>query len=227
MSSTVIITGAGRGIGLELARVYAKAGFSVIGCARLPTPALNDLAAAHDVRVEELEVTSSSSLARFCQRLGGAPVDILINNAGVIGGEHQSLTDMDYDAWREALEVNTIAPFRVTTALLANLERAQVAKVITLTSQMGSLARKSVGSFAYRSSKAAANKVMQVMAQELQGRGIVVCPVHPGWVRTDMGGAGAAISAEESAAGLFRLIGRLTMDDTGRFWTWDGQEHAW
>lgn len=92
---------------------------------------------------------------------------------------------------------------------------------------MGSLSRKSKGSYAYRSSKAAVNKVMQVLSLELEVDGIVVCPVHPGWVRTEMGGEAADISVEESAAGLFKLIDSLTMDQTGRFWTWEGKEHPW
>ncbi|MCL4165957.1 UNVERIFIED_CONTAM: hypothetical protein GTU68_005780, partial [Idotea baltica] len=115
-----------------------------------------------------------------------------------MGGERQSLDDMDYTAWAEAFAINTMAPFRVTTTLLENLRQSKNPRVITLSSQMGSLSRKSKGSHAYRSSKAAVNKVMQVMSMELEADRIVVCPVHPGWVRTDMGGSKADISVEES-----------------------------
>jgi NAD(P)-dependent dehydrogenase (short-subunit alcohol dehydrogenase family) len=179
------------------------------------------------VRVAQLDVVDPKSVDAFRDGLRNRPVDVLINNAGVIGGERQSLRDMDYDSWRHALEVNTLAPFRVTTALLPNLEQAERAKVVTLTSQMGSLHGNSIGHFAYRSSKAAANKVMQVMAWELRDRGIVVCPVHPGWVRTEMGGPQAEVSVHDSVLGLIALIERLELGDSGRFWTWQGQEHPW
>jgi NAD(P)-dependent dehydrogenase (short-subunit alcohol dehydrogenase family) len=134
---------------------------------------------------------------------------------------------MDYAEWLRTLEVNALAPFRLATALLPNLRLARRPRVVALSSQMGSLHRQSVGAFAYRSSKAALNKVMQVLALELSADGIVVCPVHPGWVRTDMGGASADISAPESAAGLAQLIDALTPAQSGRFWTWDGREHPW
>ena len=144
-----------------------------------------------------------------------------------MGGDRQSIDDMDYSAWVEAFEVNTLAPFRLITAFRPNLQLSKHPRAITLSSQMGSLNRKSKGSHAYRSSKAAVNKVMQVLSMELEDDGIVVCPVHPGWVRTDLGGSAADISVEESAAGLIDLIGSLTMKQTGRFWTWEGEEHPW
>lgn len=229
MSRTVVITGAGRGIGLELARLYAQAGDRVIGGVRNPSaaPALDALAGDWPLRIEALDVVSQESVESFRRSLDGVQVDILINNAGVLGGDRQSLTDMDYDVWREAFEVNTIAPFRLATALLPNLERSPCPKIVTLTSQMGSLNRRGVGSYAYRSSKAAANKIMQVMAVELERRNIVVCPMHPGWVRTDMGGSQADISVEESARGIFEVVDGLDLSKSGRFWNWDGSEHPW
>lgn len=126
---------------------------------------------------------------------------------------------MDYAAWMRAFDVNTLAPFRVTTVFLPNLRRSTRPRVVALSSQMGSLHRESTGAFAYRSSKAALNKVMQVLSLELTPAGIVVCPVHPGWVRTAMGGAKADISVEESANGIVALIDSLTLDRSGRFWT--------
>ena len=226
MPRTIVITGASRGIGQELARAYARAGDAVIAGMRKLNSA-HALQSTDGVQAAQIDVADAASVEAFRRDLADRPVDILINNAGVAGGERQSLRDMDYDAWREALEVNTLAPFRLTTALLPNLEKAQRAKVITLTSQMGSLHRNSVGHFAYRSSKAAANKVMQVMAWELRDRGIIVCPMHPGWVRTDMGGPEADVSVEESVKGLMATIDRLEIADSGRFWTWEGNEHPW
>jgi len=128
----------------------------------------------------------------------------------VYGGDRQDLGDMDYEAWRAAIEVNTIAPFRMVSAFRENLARASRPRVITISSQMGALNRKSKGAHAYRSSKAAVNKLMQVLALDLKDDGIIVCPVHPGYVRTD-----------------FTLTESLSMQQSGRFWTWQGDEHPW
>ena len=229
MRKTVVVTGAGRGIGRRLVELYLEAGDQVVAGVRDPAAAreLQQGSSGGDLEVCALDVRDGGSVRRLADALGVRPVDILINNAGVMGGDRQSLDNMDYDAWRDALEVNTLSPFRVTTALLPNLARSPQPKIITLTSQMGSLSRNSPGAFAYRSSKAAANKVMQVMALELKARGMIVCPMHPGWVRTDMGGPTAAISVEESARGLLEVIDRLGLEDSGRFCTWDGVEHPW
>lgn len=226
---TIVITGANRGIGLGLTRRFLDAGKRVIAACRTPTAAreLYALAAGDRLSVQALDVCDAASVAAFADALGIESVDVLINNAGIFGGERQDLESTDYDAWLRTLEVNTIAPFRLTTALLPQLRRSSRPRVITLSSQMGSLGRDSSGYVAYRSSKAAVNKVMQVLALELRGDGIIACPVHPGWVRTDMGGPGADISIEESTTGLVALIESMTMAHSGRFWTWDGREHPW
>ena len=226
---TVLITGANRGIGLELVKSFLGAGNHVIATCRQPGDAedLCSLQADSNLTVYELEVTDGESVEQLRRELDGQPLDVLINNAGIMGGVRQSLDDMDYAAWIEAFEVNTLAPFRLITTFQENLLRSKRPRAITLSSQMGSLSRKSKGSYAYRSSKAAVNKVMQVLSMELEAGGIIVCPVHPGWVRTDMGGTSAYISAEESGAGIFKLVEGLTMEQSGRFWTWDGEEHPW
>lgn len=226
---TFVITGANRGIGLELTKLCLEAGRRVVATCRDPQAAgaLRALAGEDRLRLCPLEVTDGESVERFRSRLGDETVDVLVNNAGVLGGAHQDIADMDYDEWRHTFEVNTMAPFRMATALLPNLRRSRRPRIVTLSSQMGSLSRRSTGMHAYRSSKAAVNKVMQVLAAELEQNGIIVCPVHPGWVRTDMGGSQAEISPQESAAGLFDLIESMTMAHSGRFWTWRGEEHPW
>jgi NAD(P)-dependent dehydrogenase (short-subunit alcohol dehydrogenase family) len=224
---TVVITGANRGIGLALTRRFLEAGRRVIATCRHPD-GFEFSDDRSNLELVKLDVTDGEALSRFVSDLSGEVVDVLLNNAGVIGGDTQNVDDVDYDAWREAFEVNTLAPFRLAVALRANLQRSRRPRVVTVSSQMGSLERKSgPGNYAYQGSKAAVNKVMQALALEFHGDGIVVCPVHPGWVRTDMGGPSADISAEESASGLFGLIERLTIDDTGQFWTWDGKRHPW
>jgi NAD(P)-dependent dehydrogenase (short-subunit alcohol dehydrogenase family) len=225
---TALITGANRGIGLALTRRFIRGGYRVVATCRNPgaAQALRDLNSSNVV-IYQLDVTDGQSVSELCRSLREQTIDILINNAGVLGGDRQNLADMDYDAWLDAFEVNTLAPFRMITALRPNLTRATRPRAITLSSQMGALSRRSTGSFGYRSSKAAVNKVMQVLALELRNEGIIVCPVHPGWVRTDMGGEGAEISVEESADGVFNLVQDLSMSHSGRFWTWRGEEHPW
>ena len=178
------------------------------------------------LEIHELEVTDGDSVQALARSLQDQVIDVLINNAGIQGGP-QGAKDMDYDSWSETFAVNTMSPLRVTMALMPNLRMSSRPRVITLSSQMGSLQRKSSGFYAYRSSKAAVNKVMQALAQELQADGVIVCPVHPGWVQTDMGGAQATLTPQESVAGLVRLIEGLTMAYSGRFFQWNGEEHPW
>ena len=223
---TIVITGANRGLGLALTRRFLRAGKRVVATCRNPDAfQFSDDRANLDI--VKLDVTDGEAVSRSVSDLSGEVVDVLLNSAGIIGGDTQSIDDIDYGAWRDAFEVNTLAPFRIAVALRANLLRSGRPRVVTISSQMGSLDRKGSGSYAYRGSKAAVNKVMQALAQEFRGDGIVVCPVHPGWVRTDMGGAHAEISADESASGLFDLVESLTIRDTGQFWNWDGKRHPW
>ncbi len=231
MTETVLITGAGRGLGLELTKLFLGNGRRVLATYRgiaIPDQ-LRELGRGADaaLRALRLEITDGASVTALRNELSGDVIDVLINNAGTTGGDHQDLGDMDYAAWLGAFEVNTVAPFRLAVALLDNLRRSDRPRIVTLSSQMGSLHRKGTGSHAYRTSKAAVNKVMQVLALELAGDGIIVCPVHPGWVRTDMGGPMGEISVNESAAGLVALIESLTPEHSGRFWTWEGMEHPW
>lgn len=174
-----------------------------------------------------LDVRDASSIERFAHSLNGLVVDVLVNNAGVMGPEQRGLEGVDYEAWASVLAVNVLGPLHVTTALLPSLRKSKSPRVIALSSIMGCLHRKSSGYYAYRSSKAALNKVMQLLAHDLAQEQIVACPVNPGWVRTEMGGADAPLSVQECARGLTALIDRLSMEHSGRFWQWDGSELAW
>jgi NAD(P)-dependent dehydrogenase (short-subunit alcohol dehydrogenase family) len=229
--STVLITGANKGIGLELVRIYAEKGNTVIACCRNPADAsaLNELADANDVRICEVAVGDAGSVASMAAELKGVTIDLLLNNAGMGGPspENQSVLKMDFDGWAETMNVNTMAPVRVMHALIENLRASENPQVVTITSQMGSLDLDMTFSYAYCSSKAALNKFMKMAAIELAKENIDVCVIHPGWVRTDMGGAGADISSEESAEGIVSVIAGLNADNTGSFWKWDGETHAW
>lgn len=229
--NTVLITGTNRGIGLELVRQYAEAGDTVIACCRNPSDAkdLNALTAGREERVSvhQLDVADPKSVDALRADIGEKTIDILINNAGTMGGDVQSAFDMDYDAWQEALAINTIGPFRVIEALIDALRKSAAPKIMTISSQMGALNLKGTGSYAYRSSKAAVNKVMQVLAQDLRPEGIIAIPVHPGWVQTEMGGPNAEITTEESATGLRKLLAGLTLAESGQFFNWNGTPHVW
>jgi NAD(P)-dependent dehydrogenase (short-subunit alcohol dehydrogenase family) len=229
--NTVVITGAGRGIGLELAAQLLRRGDRVFATYRQDEAkgrleALGRDAADRLVACR-LDVRESTAPQVLLDALDGAAVDVLINNAGIMGPAAQATGSMDYDAWMDVFAVNVMAPHRLISALLPLLRRSPRPRVITLSSIMGCLNRKNSGYHAYRSSKAALNKVTQLLATELRADGVVVCPVHPGWVKTDMGGAGAVLTVEDSARGIIALIDGLTLARSGRFLQWDGTELPW
>jgi len=228
--TTVLITGANRGIGLEFVRQYAEDGAKVLACCRNPGDA-NDLQALtkdyEKISIHTVDVAVDESVAALKAELGAAPIDHLINNAGIMGGKKQALNDIDMDAWRDCFEVNTLGPFRMIAAFADNVAASDEKKIMTVSSFMGSIGRKGKGAYIYRSSKAAVNMVATLAATELAERGIMSIPVHPGWVRTDMGGAGADITPEESAAGLRKVMADLTPERSSRYWNYNGEELEW
>ncbi|KXF80745.1 SDR family oxidoreductase [Enterovibrio coralii] len=224
----VLVTGAGRGIGLETVKQLLDRGDFVIATYRGAEPPASLAAlSCPQLLLFPLRVTEQGDINAFAAHLKNQPIDVLINNAGIIGPEHQAYDDMDVKGWMETFEINTIAPLMITSALIPNLQKGNNPRVLTISSQMGSLHREARGMLAYRSSKAAVNKVMQVLSLELKDKGITVCPVHPGWVKTDMGGSEADITAHESAAGIIALADTLSIEKSGKFFTWEGHEHAW
>ena len=220
--ATIVIAGANRDIGLELARQYAQDGHDVIRAMRGA-----DRADPIFGTTMALDVADAQSVSKFAAALDGRPVDLLLANAGVIGPERQSSTDMDFDGFLRTLDVNVLGPLRVIQALLPNLRKAAHPRVAVTSSRMGSMAAPQSGHLAYRASKAAVNKVVQCLAADLAGEGIAVASLHPGWVRTDMGGPGADIDVETSAAGLRQVLDGLSMENSGRFWAYDGEVLDW
>lgn len=223
---TIVITGANKGIGLQLTAQYAAAGNKVIACCRNPDAATDLKAVEGDVEVKTLEVGDDQSAAALGTDLEGVAVDVLINNAGTVGPamDKQALTTLDSSAWLEAFNVNSIGPVRVLQALLPNLKAADAAKVMTVTSQYGAISFDLPMVYAYSTSKAAVNKFMRMAALELGKEGISVGLVHPGWVQTDMGGPTADLTPAESAAGIKSVIDGMS---GAGFWKWNGEEHAW
>jgi NAD(P)-dependent dehydrogenase (short-subunit alcohol dehydrogenase family) len=221
---TVLITGANRGIGLELARQYAEAGWRVHACARKPAKASALKALAGDIRLHKLDVTNGRQIAALARALKGETLDLLVNNAGVGGTDEAT----DPEPWLEVFRVNSIAPVRMLEACLPHLERSKHARVLNLTSRLGSIAdNSSGGSYAYRSSKAALNAAMKSLAIDLEPKRIIVILMHPGWVQTDMGGAGAPITPQTSVAGLRRVIAEVNPSDSGGFFNYDGKPIPW
>ncbi len=229
--STVFITGANRGIGLALADALSARGDKVIAACRAPASAtdLAKLAQSPDRAIEivALDVADPASVAALETAMADCAIDCLINNAGIIGPKRQSSRDMDFDGWAETLAVNTLGPLRVVHALLPALRRADRARIVTLSSRMGSFSSTATDRIAYRSSKAAVNKAMQALAADLEPEGIAVIVMHPGWVRTDMGGGSADLSVTESRDGIVQVIDHLDLARTGRFLNYDGQEITW
>jgi len=222
---TTLITGIGRGIGQELARVLLQRGDRVVGTLRdlsQASPQWSGFIAGGQLRLLALDVRDGASILEAAASFG-EPVDVLVNNAGIIGPQRQSTLDMDFDGFLETLNINTLGPLRVVQAFLPHLRRAKAARIVTISSRMGSLSHAKSDRIAYRASKAAVNKVMQGIATDLREEGIVAISVHPGWVRTDMGGSGADVSVQDSAAGLVKLIDGLTVEHSGGFFDWQGE----
>jgi NAD(P)-dependent dehydrogenase (short-subunit alcohol dehydrogenase family) len=223
--TTVLITGANRGLGLEFARQYRANGADVIACCRAPAKA--DLLNALAVKVLELDVTDSASINTLAAALKGTPIDILIASAGIWGPERQGADDCDFDRILEVLTVNSVGPWRVARALKANLVAGYDKKLVVITSKMGSISDSSGGSIAYRASKAALNMIMHAVAKEWARDGLKVGIFHPGWVQTDMGGPQAPLDAEASINGLCARIAELSTRTSGRFIDYAGKEIGW
>ena len=224
-SKTVLITGANRGLGLEFARQCATAGWTVIATARKPESAseLNALG----VRVMQLDVADQGSIDGVARELKGAPIDLLINNAGIFP-RSGSLADTDFKDVAETYEVNTIGPMRVTRALLPNLRSGEMKTVVSISSGLGSIADNTSGRFyGYRESKAALNMFTRSLAAELRDDGFTCVVISPGWVQTDMGGPDANLTPEESITGMRAVIAKLTPADTGTYWNYNGATMPW
>ena len=221
MSLTAVITGANRGIGLELARHYAQEGYAVVGVCRQASDELKAVAAEV---IEGVDVTQQEGIAEMITSLNGKKVDLLINNAGLLADE--KLGELDFDSIRKQMEINAYAPLRVTEALLPNLEKGS--KVALITSRMGSIAdNDSGGRYGYRASKAALNAFGKSLAMDMKPEGIAVALLHPGFVKTRMVNFGGLITPEEAAQGLAARIADLSLENTGRFWHSNGELLPW
>lgn len=226
----IAITGANRGIGLELVRQLAARGDQVFAGARDPSraEALRQLAqrAPRLLSVLELDVASAASVERFAQAIP-PPLDVLINNAGVFG-KFARLEEEDLEAAQELYSVNALGPLRVTRALLPHLRAGRTRKLLHVTSGMGSIEDNTSGNaYAYRMSKAALNMASRNLAIELRREGFISCVINPGWVRTDMGGEDAPTQVEDSVKGILQQLDQMTPERSGQFLDWSGKSWGW
>jgi NAD(P)-dependent dehydrogenase (short-subunit alcohol dehydrogenase family) len=225
MAQTCLVTGANRGIGLELARQLAARGDTVLGTARDPEAAV-DLRGL-GARIEELDLASGKSVAALARRLKGLPIDRLIHNAAV-GVAGPAAAEVDPEDLEAHIRINAISPFRLTQALLPNLRAGTGKLVVAISSGLGSIAQNTSGGWvAYRASKTALHQLMRTLAAELSSEGLVFTLLSPGWVRTDMGGQDAPLSPEQSVAAMLKVVDRLGPKDSGAFYSERGRKIPW
>ncbi len=228
---TLLITGANRGIGLELCKQYLVKGWEVHACCRHPkkAKALNKLADSHDaLSVHELEVTNEKQMDALVKTLHNKPVDILLNNAGVHALGASQFGKTDNKAWEDAVAVNLLAPMKMMEHFVKNVAISDRKIIASMSSKMASMDdNSSGGAYAYRATKAALNAVMVSAAHDLRHLDIIALILHPGWVRTDMGGPHGEISVEESAKMLCKILDNCDMSDSGKFFDIDGSVIPW
>jgi NAD(P)-dependent dehydrogenase (short-subunit alcohol dehydrogenase family) len=228
----ILITGASRGIGLEMVRYGMDKGWEVIACCRHPQQAENLLSMAQlsngRVSVYVADMTELATIQALAYELRNETIDMLINNAGTYGSDRNSFGQVDEHDWVETLKVNTIAPLKMSEAFIEQLSMGQHKVIACLSSKMGSMEdNTSGGSYIYRSSKAALNAVVKSMSIDLAEKNIKCVVLHPGWVKTDMGGPNAEITSKESVSNIFETLLSLTEDDSGRFIDIDGTDIPW
>jgi NAD(P)-dependent dehydrogenase (short-subunit alcohol dehydrogenase family) len=218
--ASFLISGANRGIGLEMSRQASARGDEVIAVCRQRSDELDSLGVEV---IEGVDVTSEQSVTHLAAGLHGRSIDHLVNNAGIL--ERTAIDQLDFAAMERQFLVNALGPLRLTAALLGNLQKGS--KVFIITSRMGSIAdNSSGGSYGYRMSKAAVNMAGKSLSVDLKDSGIAVFLLHPGWVATDMT-EGTGIAVEESARGLLARMDELDLDQTGTFWHQEGYELPW
>ena len=228
---TVFITGANRGIGLALTKVFLKDNWQVIATCRDIKCAdeLNQLKADYKLlHVYELDITDYQQMAVLSSTLHDLKIDVLLNNAGLYGPKGYGFGNCDVDAWRDVFEANVIAPTKLAEAFVSQVLNSKLKIIAALSSRVGSHTENTKGGgYIYRSSKAALNSVVKSLSNDLLPQGIKTVALHPGWVQTEMGGPNALISAQESAIGLKQVIESLTEEQSGGFYSYKGEQIPW
>ncbi|MET0283310.1 MAG: SDR family oxidoreductase [Polyangiales bacterium] len=225
--TSVLITGANRGLGLEFARQYSEAGWRVFATARASSAELDELLGKQpQVSFHALDIGDESSVHALARALRD-PIDLLLNNAGMMGPQRQSIGKLDAAGMLETLRINTVAPLLVADAFVDHVARSERKLMIAITSGMGSIDDTSGGYYAYRASKAALNMTFRNLALDLRNRGIIAAVINPGWVQTDMGGGGAPTPVHESIAKMRKVFDGLKPKDSGSFLDYKGGTLPW
>ena len=225
---TVLITGANRGLGLEYARQYADDGWRVIATCRVPETAMELTRIRGEVEIRALDIGNQEQIHALANSLRKEAIDLLLNNAGIYGPRPSRLGNIEYDTWESVMRINVMAPLKVCESFSIHVANSELKKIAIMSSKMGSIDdNNSGGSYVYRSTKAALNAVMKSLSIDLASNGISVAILHPGWVRTDMGGPSGLIDVFESVSGLRKVIERLNLENSGRFYNFDGSEINW
>lgn len=236
---SVLITGANRGLGLEFARQYAEDGWRVLAMCRDPANAdalkQTTAGAAGGATIHALDVEDFASIDRVADTLSGEPIDVLINNAGIMEQRGAyPIGKLDYAFWEREFRVNTFAPAKMAQSFVEHVARSERRCIVTLTSGLASLELDAPGKpippgdlTMYRATKAAANMLMRNLAADLRGRGIVAVAINPGHTRTAMGGPTAPLLPEQSIRGVRAVIDKLDASHSGRFYLHNGQELPW
>lgn len=231
--TVVLITGANRGIGLEMTKQLVATGAKVFATCRLPENAyaLNQLASENSdlVTIVQLDVINDMSVHAAAQTVAAQTdhIDVLINNAGV--NFRDNFEDFNADEFLLSLNANGVGAMRVVRQFVDLLRKAENPKIVNISSQLGSITaqRPNFGSYAYNSSKAVMNMITRHLSFDLESDGIITISMHPGWVQTDMGGANAAVTPPDSAAGILNVTAGLTAEDNGKFYIYNGEIHPW
>jgi NAD(P)-dependent dehydrogenase (short-subunit alcohol dehydrogenase family) len=229
---SILITGANRGLGLEFCRQYGEQGWRVFACCREPetATALQTLAKQwENLTVHTLEISDFQQIDQLAAQLASEPLDVLLNNAGVYGDKKDhGFGALDYADWQKTLYINTIAPVKLAEAFLPQLLKTPHPKIVAISSLMGSITDNgSGGNILYRSSKAGLNAAMKSLSIDLRPQNVAVLILHPGWVKTDMGGDNAPTSPEESITGMRSVISEFTLQQTGSFINYKGKLLPW
>lgn len=222
--STVLITGAARGLGLEFVKQYAARGWKVHACARSPE-SLKEVAG--DIHLHKLEVTDYGAVKALASELKGEAIDVLVCNAGVSGSEAGDLGRIDPKVWRDTFEVNALAPLMMAEAFVEQVAASKDRKLIAISSRLGSITHNDGARYAYRASKTALNMEWQSLSKDTAAKGLICVVLHPGWVQTDMGGQAATLTIAQSVPSMVKVIDGLKPADNGRFLNYDGTELPW
>ena len=229
--ATILITGTNRGLGLEFVKHFLGRSDTVIATCRDSSSAteLQALAANNEnLSLKNLDVSDEQSMAAFATELKDTPIDVFINNAGVYGPRDANFGNVGSSEWEQVIRVNAIAPMLLTQLIIGSLRQGTEKKLVYVTSKMGSIDdNKGGGSYIYRSSKTALNSVVKSLSVDLACEGFSVAVVHPGWVRTDMGGPNGLIDVQTSVSGMLAVIDGLSPDNAGDFFNYDGSLIPW